>query len=166
MTRLDHAWQQRHPSVPPVIVHRADLQHLLLDAAAGIPMRLHAPARRVSTANGAGVVELANGERLLADVVLGCDGVHSIARAVVNNSQPRYRGLTTWRAVLDDSACLVSDGWLTIGDGKQFIASSLRRGATYWAAALRMPAGENEALADKRRLLQEAFQAGMTRSEN
>lgn len=140
-----------------MIVHRADLQHLLLEAAEGVPMRLNSPVRQVTSNEDGAVVELTSGEQLRADAVLGCDGVHSVTREVLGNPAPRYRGLTTWRAIVNGRTPQVTNAWLTVGAGKQFLASPLRADDTYWGAMVPMAEGANQALADKKAYLLGAF---------
>ena len=157
IVRLDQSRLQRQLGKPTLIVNRGDLQRVLLDAASDLPILLHSSVSRISTGGSKGVVELSNGEILRASVVLGCDGIHSVARAVTSNPAPRYRGRTSWRAVLSDASDLVTDACLTAGQGKQFIVSPLTRSLTYWCADVGMPEGANEALVDKKGFLLDSF---------
>lgn len=94
--RLDDA--QQTYGAPYVSIRRADLQRVLLDAAlaAGVDLQL---ARRFAEADVANY-----------DVVLGCDGLHSVVRERVvgdtrHEGKPRSTGHTAYRAMLDVSAC-------------------------------------------------------------
>jgi 2-polyprenyl-6-methoxyphenol hydroxylase-like FAD-dependent oxidoreductase len=154
---LDQSRLHRDLGTPTLIVHRGDLQRLLLDAASHLPIRMTSPADRVGTEGDAGVVGLPGGETLRAPVVLGCDGIGGVARSAVANPPLTYRGRTSWRAVLGVASGLVPEAWLTVGQGKQFVAGPLRGGATYWAADVGLPEGANALLADGRAFLLGAF---------
>ena len=155
--RIDQSRLSQRAGSSTLIVHRGDLQRVLLDAASHIPMSLHSPVVRMGTEGSRGIVELSTGKRLRAPVVLACDGVRSVARSLTGNPLPRYTGRTSWRAVLSGASHLVAEACLSAGRGKQFIASPLRGNLTYWAADVGMPEGANEALPDKKAFLLESF---------
>jgi 2-polyprenyl-6-methoxyphenol hydroxylase-like FAD-dependent oxidoreductase len=157
IVRLDQSRLRRHLGTPTLIVNRGDLQEVLLDAASDVPMMLHSYVTRVSTDGSGGIVELSSGEIFRAPVVLGCDGVRSVARSATSNPAPRYRNRTSWRAVLSDASDLVTEACLSAGQGKQFIVSPLADSLTYWAADVGMPEGANEGLVDKKRFLLDSF---------
>jgi len=140
-----------------LIVRRSDLQHLLLDAASHLPIRLKTSAEHIGLEEDSVNVALAGGESLRSSVVLACDGIRSIARALVDNPRLTYRGRTSWRALLDDASALAPAATLTVGGGNQFIAGPLRDGAVYWAADVGLPEGANAALTDRRSFLLEVF---------
>jgi 2-polyprenyl-6-methoxyphenol hydroxylase-like FAD-dependent oxidoreductase len=155
--RLDQGRLHQQLGTPTLIVHRGHLQRVLLDAVSHLPISLDTTVRRVATFEGEGAVELSTGERLRAPIVLACDGVRSVSRAATGNPWPRYRGRTSWRAVLDNASQLVPEACLSAGQGKQFIVSPMQGHLTYWAADVAMPEGANQALADKKRFLLDSF---------
>ena len=155
--RLDQSRLDRRLGTPTLIVHRGELQRVLVGAAERIPLRLGTSAERVREEGDRCVVDLSDGEQLRASAVLGCDGIHSVTRQVTANPPPRYTGRTSWRAVLDDASDLVSGARLSVGRGKQFIASRMSGGRIYWAADVAMPEGANRALGDKKAFLLESF---------
>src|SRR5947209_1067962 len=61
----------------PLIVHRADLQALLLDAASAAELRLSSAAVSASTTGSIAQVRLANGTQIDADLVIAADGARS-----------------------------------------------------------------------------------------
>lgn len=140
-----------------LIVRRADLQHLPLDATSHLPIQLKTPATRIVTEDENAFVGLSDGDTIRASVVLACDGINSIARPLMNNPPLTYRRRTSWRAVLDDAAELVPSATLTVGDGNQFIAGRLRDGAIYWAADVGLAEGANAAMGDRRGFLLNVF---------
>lgn len=96
---------------------RADLQRALLGA-----LGQHGPLldhQCTGVRPGPGSVELtfANGTRQTKDVVLGADGIHSVARAVLSSDLPRSSGQFTYRglAPADELPALRDDprvrGW-------------------------------------------------------
>jgi 2-polyprenyl-6-methoxyphenol hydroxylase-like FAD-dependent oxidoreductase len=80
-------------------MRRSELVGVLADEAArrGIEVRRGAPVRRVDGT----AVELADGERLSADVLVGADGVRSVVRAAIDPAapMPRYVGLTNFGGI-------------------------------------------------------------------
>jgi 2-polyprenyl-6-methoxyphenol hydroxylase-like FAD-dependent oxidoreductase len=97
------------------------------------------------------------GDQIRADIVIGCDGVHSVVRkAMPGQGSPRYQGVTTWRAVVSGDHH-VGEPWLGIGEGKQIVASPLHDGRAYWSPMLRMEPGANASLADPIGFLLRAF---------
>jgi salicylate hydroxylase len=86
---------------PYLHVHRADLQRVLLDAAsgrAGLELRLGA---RVHTVDPSPAAVMADGARVEGDVVVGCDGLHSVVRqALWAEGRPRFTRQTAWRGLV------------------------------------------------------------------
>lgn len=157
IVRVDQSRLNRHLGTPTLVVHRADLQRVLLDAANEIPIVLRTPVVTVKTEGDVGVVELADGDDVRASMVLACDGVRSVARRLTNNPTPRYTGRSSWRAVLSHASHLVDEACLTADYGKQFIVSRMRGDLTYWAADVALPEGANEALTDRKSFLLGAY---------
>lgn len=140
-----------------LIVRRSDLQHLLLDDASHLPIRLNTPAERIALQRDSATVTLAGGGSLRASVALACDGIQSISRTLVDNPPLTYRGRTSWRALLDGRSALAPTATLTVGGGNQFIAGPLRDGAVYWAADVSLPEGANNAMEDRKGFLKQVF---------
>ena len=88
---------------PYGVIHRADLQSALLDAARGnqgVTLHFHAEVHDVRTTD-AGVVFSAGGRRQLVDVLVAADGVHSRVRmAVFEHRGAELLGRVAWRATL------------------------------------------------------------------
>ncbi|HET9731202.1 MAG TPA: FAD-dependent monooxygenase [Acidimicrobiales bacterium] len=140
----------------PLMMHRAELQSVLLDACAGAPIRLGARAVSVGQEPDRCRVVLDSGEVIDADLVVGADGVRSAVRKSVEPSPPRYAGLTSWRAVIDRPYEDGSSMW--VAEGKQFLATALARDRTYISGLLRMPEGENRATTHWGDVLRTEFQ--------
>ena len=88
---------------PYLQAHRADLHGVLLGAveAAGVALRVDSPVEAVEqTAQGVRVV--AGGRDMLADVLVGADGVHSQVRSTVCGETPaRFTGQVAWRGLVE-----------------------------------------------------------------
>jgi salicylate hydroxylase len=99
---------QRRFGAPYLVIHRAGLQTILLDALRSRPgirflVGRSATALESETARATVTVEAANGiaETLVADAVLGADGLWSTARAAIGDRrQPIHRGVAAWRATI------------------------------------------------------------------
>lgn len=97
---------------PYFVVHRADLQTLLLDAVRSRPeIKLLMGREAVAVESGPDqatvTVDKAGGtqERLPAGIVVGADGVRSKVRpALGDRRQPIYRGAVAWRATVPHEA--------------------------------------------------------------
>ena len=127
----------------PLLIHRAHLQALLLQAAHGIAVRLGARATAVEQLPDRCKVRCEGGDSHEADFVVGADGIRSAVRKSVEPSAPRYAGLTSWRAVIDQPYPDGSSMW--VADGKQFLATTLAGDRTYISGLLRFREGHNRA---------------------
>jgi 2-polyprenyl-6-methoxyphenol hydroxylase-like FAD-dependent oxidoreductase len=86
----------------PRLVHRRDL---LAALAAQVPpeaVRVGAHVGGIGVdGDGNPVVRLASGEALVADIVVGADGIHSVVRPHVVQDTPRYSGQTCFRGIAE-----------------------------------------------------------------
>ena len=92
---------RRRFGFPYYHVHRADLMDILVGALPAGVLRLGRQVTGIED-TGQGVrVELAGGEVLAADVVVGADGIHSTVRARLHGpDRPRFSGMICWRGVV------------------------------------------------------------------
>ena len=114
---------------PQYSIHRGDLQLVLARAvrerlgADAVALGARMLAVEQDDTGVTAVVQMPTGEeRLRADVLVGCDGVHSAVRSALHPTEPglRYAGCTMWRGVARWPAflggdCLVRAGWLSTG---------------------------------------------------
>ncbi|HEY1971706.1 MAG TPA: FAD-dependent monooxygenase, partial [Pseudonocardia sp.] len=137
---------------PQYSIHRGDLQRTLADA---VRERLGPDAILLDTRvsgfeqDDAGVtVRTAPAGTLRADVLVGCDGVHSTVRARLypDEGGPRYSGCTMWRGVTRwpaflSGASMVRVGWLTTGKMVIYPIRELADGhqLVNWVAELETP---------------------------
>ena len=101
--RLTEEYQRRFAS-PYVVVHRAELHQVLLEACLASGSVELVPS---STVTGyeqdatSATVSLEDGRRVTGAAVIGADGIHSaIRRQLVNDGEPRVSGITVYRAVI------------------------------------------------------------------
>ncbi|GAA4859494.1 3-hydroxybenzoate 6-monooxygenase [Kitasatospora terrestris] len=89
---------------PYVVVHRAELHAMLLDACLAdekVELRAGVTVTGYRQSGGTATVLLENGEEITGDAVIGADGIHSaIRRQLVGDGAPRNSGITVYRAII------------------------------------------------------------------
>jgi 2-polyprenyl-6-methoxyphenol hydroxylase-like FAD-dependent oxidoreductase len=125
-----------------IAVHRADLL-AELTAAAG-EVRLGVEVAGVEQDADGVVARGRDGSMERGDLLVGADGLRSIARRAIAEVPIRYAGYTAWRGV---SSVSVESGRLTEswGVGERFGLVDIGRGRTYWFATKNAPEREPEA---------------------
>jgi salicylate hydroxylase len=165
-------------------VHRADLHRILADR---MPAGHISLGRRVvgveSTPAGAVRLRFDNGDAVIADVVIGADGIHSVVRQELLGAEaPRFSGNSAWRGLVP--AVRVADLGLPVastvvmGPGRHFVYYFVAAGrlvnwvgvaptATWTLESWTAPGRLDEALSDfdgwnpvVRRLITEAGAGG------
>jgi 2-polyprenyl-6-methoxyphenol hydroxylase-like FAD-dependent oxidoreductase len=121
---------ERRYGAPLALVHRADLQSALLAAVGEDSVRFGAD---VVAADEQGTVELASGETVSADVVVGADGIRSTVRR--GDEPPRPSGIVAYRSVVEWPADVPSGEYW--GRGEVIGLAPLSEGRVYWYAAHR-----------------------------
>jgi salicylate hydroxylase len=81
-------------------MHRADLHGGLLSLAPPDRVRLGARLVAVTQSPEEARLHLSDGTTVAADLVVGADGIHSIAREQIVADQPRYSGQTIYRGLV------------------------------------------------------------------
>jgi 2-polyprenyl-6-methoxyphenol hydroxylase-like FAD-dependent oxidoreductase len=158
--RLLSAWPvgelSRQHGIPAVGVTRPTLQAVLV-AAVGDNLRLGSEVTEFAQDGDGVAVTLADGKDDRADLLVGADGIWSKTRTrLIGESEPRYSGFTTSRAIIDFDESLAPRGlfrqyW---GPGAVFIYYRVADGRLYWVAATRIDAArDGEATLDKGALL-------------
>jgi salicylate hydroxylase len=96
---LGDTYRKRY-GAPHYHVHRAHLHSILAEAAKPISIRVGSKFRGFAQTAEAVTLQLANGETLSGDVLIGADGVHSVIRAgLFGPDEPRFSGLLAWRGL-------------------------------------------------------------------
>jgi salicylate hydroxylase len=100
---LGDAHRERHGAAY-YQMHRRDLHDALVAALRRLApdaVRLDAQVNKVDEDNEGAEVELASGERLRADLVVGADGVRSVVRQhVLGDDKPVFTGQVVWRVLV------------------------------------------------------------------
>ena len=82
-------------------IHRADLLESLLNVLPKGLLRLDTRCTSVASREGSAVLTMSDGSQEEADVVVGCDGIHSAVRSSLYGTQPaRFTGNMCWRALV------------------------------------------------------------------
>ncbi|WP_283966234.1 FAD-dependent monooxygenase [Tritonibacter sp. AK171] len=112
-------------------VHRADLINLLADAVrrSGAQVRLLQKVNSVVPGMRP-TVQLANGAKCCADLVIGADGLHSRVRPTLNSSTaPKFTGQVAWRATVQNRFDLPAEAQVFMGPGRHLVAYPLKDGS-------------------------------------
>ena len=111
-------------------VHRADLIGILADGAreVGVKIQLLQKVARVEDGPRA-CVTLASGAQREADLVVGCDGVHSVVRGALNGAaEPFFTGNVAWRATVPNQWARRSDVRVHMGPRRHLVSYPLKGG--------------------------------------
>ena len=117
-------------------LHRADFHGVLaaaIEAATDVLILLDQKIDTVTQTDSSVVVTTEAGGKFEADVLIGCDGIHSTVRAeLFGPDEPRFTGCVAWRATIpterlpEDHVRPAASNW--IGKGGHFVHYYLRRG--------------------------------------
>lgn len=141
-----------------VLVHRGHLQRALLEAAASnVVVETATTCTGVADRGNAVEVSLEGRAPITADVAIGADGIWSVVRPVIGDrSPPRYFGITGHRTVLPNRWNL-TDSWITLGAGREILASPMFGDQLYVATGVPAPEGEAPKWTDPIARLRAAF---------
>ena len=150
---------ERRFGTPVLVVHRADLQAMLLAAFDG-PVVLDAACTGFrQTARGVTAL-FADGRTAEGDLLIGADGIHSAVRAqLFGHQRPRYSGYTAWRgiAVTEGPLGEPGTGFETWGMGARFGASHITPRRIYWYGTMNAPEGGTDAPGGRKQEVQALF---------
>ena len=126
----------RRWGAPYLHVHRADLLDVLvaeLRTKSPSAIRTDARIERYVTTDNLVEVQLAGGERIVGDVLIGADGIKSAIREqILGAESPRFTGCVAWRAVVPTAAlgslAPPPAACVWVGEGKHAVTYLLRRG--------------------------------------
>lgn len=101
-SRLElHAQGERRYGTPQLTIHRADLLSALETALPAGSVRLGAKVAGVGQDERHAWLGLADGSRVAARAVVGCDGIHSVVReAIAGPEAPRFTGKVAFRSIV------------------------------------------------------------------
>jgi 2-polyprenyl-6-methoxyphenol hydroxylase-like FAD-dependent oxidoreductase len=113
-----------------VAIERAELQRVLREATAEVPVRLGTSVTGLEVGQ-APRVTFADGSTETYDLVVGADGVHSTIRKLALGGPPaRYVGQASWRFVAPGFPD-ISDWTVMLGRDRTFLAVALGEGLVY-----------------------------------
>jgi 2-polyprenyl-6-methoxyphenol hydroxylase-like FAD-dependent oxidoreductase len=136
-----------------VVVHRADLQRVLLSAFGRERVMTGHACTSVEQDDRSATAIFANDQRARGDVLIGADGLHSVVRAALHGDRPPlYSGHTAWRGVVsfDHTKVRAGESW---GRGERFGQIPMSEGRVYWFATQNAPEGARSADGEKAQLL-------------
>jgi 2-polyprenyl-6-methoxyphenol hydroxylase-like FAD-dependent oxidoreductase len=126
---------------PPIALPRRDLHRVLVDAAAGVPIRFGVSVTSVDDLSDAVRVGFDDGSSGAYDLVIGADGIHSNLRASrFGGTSARLAGQVGWRFVVDGQPGI--DGWNGwLGRDRGFLALGIGGDRVYGVADIRSTDG-------------------------
>ena len=144
---------QRLFGEPTLVLHRADLQRVLLDAIGAECVRLGATFRRFEWGDERVTAHFEDGTEAHGALLVGADGLRSVVRAQLHGERaPTYAGYTAWRAVVPFNVHDLQPGE-TWGAGARFGQVPLSDGRAYWFATKNAPEGARSPGGEKAELL-------------
>lgn len=141
LSRFDLQAHERRLGQPTVVVERAAVQRVLLDALPPETVRLGAACVGfVQDVRGV-TARFADGTNARAAVLIGADGIHSAVRGQLFGWQPtRYAGYTVYRGVAPFPHARLLPGE-SVGRGQRFGMFPLSGERVYWYAVCNAPEG-------------------------
>jgi 2-polyprenyl-6-methoxyphenol hydroxylase-like FAD-dependent oxidoreductase len=142
-------WQE---VAPPIALHRRDLHDILLEGAAGTPIRLGTTVSSVVDDDGSVRVDFSDGRDGTYDLVVGADGIHSPMRqAIFGGPAPRPVGQAGWRFVIEGHPEIAGwNAWL--GPDRGFLLLAIGGGRVYGFVDVRSTTLEDPTGGDPTRL--------------
>jgi 2-polyprenyl-6-methoxyphenol hydroxylase-like FAD-dependent oxidoreductase len=124
-------------------ITRNELHRILLEGAAGVPMRLGSSVTALGLEGDEVNVAFADGSTGHYDLVVGADGIHSsIRRLAFGGIGPRHLGQVSWRFLVDHSGAM--ETWTAmLGRRRAFLALPVGPNRLYCYADLAAPATED-----------------------
>jgi FAD-dependent urate hydroxylase len=141
LSQLSTATLEKKIGTLAVVVHRADLLGVLLNAVGADRVHLGATCTSVSQDEQEVTATFADGRTERADILIGADGVNSVVRGRLHGQQPpTYAGFTAWRGVvtLHTERAGAGESW---GSGSIFGYIPINGGRVYWYGTANAPEG-------------------------
>jgi len=132
--------------VGTVAIHRARLQEVLVGGLGDVPLA-HGAELTGYEADEVGITAVfADGTRARGALLVGADGLHSVARRTLLGATPlRYAGYTSWRGIAELAGAIppgeVTEMW---GPGARFGFADIGHGEAYWFAVQNAKEGERD----------------------
>jgi len=143
--------------LPTVCIHRADLHAILLKHTNATLHPNHELHSLTHLDDGKVSVNFKNEASQTFDMVIGADGIHSVARQyVMTDGSPIYRGYNIWRGVIESNFD-IGYGSETYGKGKRVGIVPIKDGKYGWWAACNEALMENDEPEGTKSKLQRLF---------
>lgn len=140
LANTDHLQLSRGLGIQSCLsIHRADLQQLLLQELMPLPLQLGKRCTSIKQDKNGVQVSFEDGSSDSADLLIGCDGLHSAVRQLVApKAKKRFAGYTCWRGVTEGQPAafnfqMATESW---GNGHRFGIVPLGNDRIYWFACL------------------------------
>ena len=119
------------PVGPPIGLPRRDLHRILVEGAAGVPIRFGVTIASLEQRDGSVDVAFTDGTTGGFDLVIGADGVHStVRRLAFGGPDARSAGQVGWRYLVEGRPEIAGwNGWL--GGERAFLALGVGGGRVY-----------------------------------
>lgn len=127
---------QRH-GTPFVVIRRADLQQILLEAHGPSGLRMGAKLVEVRDGDHTATAYFADGSHMSADAVVGADGLRSAVRGQLFGAEPPRHVATTLRGITRrELPPGRTDGFTVVGPGLGMFFAPLGPAEMYWTATI------------------------------
>jgi 2-polyprenyl-6-methoxyphenol hydroxylase and related FAD-dependent oxidoreductases len=154
----------------PYPVSRADLQNMLMDEFGRENIHLGKKMVSFSEQDDQVITRFADGSEVLADLLVGADGTHSLTRAYVLGEQVerRYAGYVNWNGLVDISEeFAAADQWTTfVGEGKRVSLMPVADNRFYFFFDVPLAAGLENDRTQYKALFKEYLRAGVNRCKS
>ncbi|MGH9277645.1 MAG: FAD-dependent monooxygenase [Acidimicrobiales bacterium] len=148
----------RKLGAPSCDVRRRDMQKVLIELLGEVTVRMGSEVVAVEQDNGRATVVLGDGERSSGDLVIGCDGVHSVVRDyVAPHHKLDYSGYGGWGGVLDGFShdLLKPNRHVEIwARGSKGGVADVGAGQTRWYVVEKAPPGAKDEPIDKGKIFE------------
>jgi len=139
---------------PSCDVRRPDMQKALIELLGEGTVKMGSEVVGVEQDDDGATVLLADGSRSTGDLVIACDGIHSVVRESVATKKPklRYSGYGGWGGVLEgfEHELLKPNRHVEIwARGSKGGVADVGNGQTRWYVIQKAPAGSNAQAVDK-----------------
>ena len=151
---------ERRFGAPVVVVHRADLQAMLLAAFDRGRVVLDAACTGFRQTGGMVTALFADGRTAEGDLLIGADGIYSSVRAqMFGHQRPRYSGYTAWRGIATTATPLgePGTGFETWGVGARFGAAHITPQRIYWYGTMNAAEGGTDAPGGRKQEVTDLF---------
>lgn len=149
---------EQQVGTPNIVIHRADLQSILLDNFDGV-IHYAKSLSEYQQSNDQVCVQFSDGTQAGCDVLIAADGIHSaIRQQMFHESKPIYAGYTAYRSIVDFDHARVGSMWgESWGYGNRFGVTPLPNDRIYWFATANTPEHQITPLGIRQQTLLEIF---------